>query len=530
MLPLRVAVCLLAASCASPPQQPEAARTVHASISAFPASLSLIGKSDLSSEIFARLVTDSLYQYDAGLKLVPRLAASSEISPDGKVVTLHLRPGVTWQDGTPVTSRDVLFTVRKVREPATEARAYLGYLQGLSSLDAPDPLTVRATYSTPNADVLAAWTIPIVPEHLAKDDADLLTGSFASHPIGCGPFRLLRAEPGRKILLEANRSYWDGAPTIDRLALDVLPDERTAFQALLKGDLDLLAVTPDVWREATSSDRARRLGRMVYTRMNVWYVGWNGDGSNPIFDDERTRRAMVLALDREGFISQVLFGLAKRAVGTYPPGTAWADPSVEPWSYDPAEAARLLDAAGWREGGSGARSRGGVPLRFTLLIPVGTQELTDRMAAWIQQSLAKVGARMEIEKVEWKAFLERKRAHRFQALMASLNLSPEPDQFELYHSSARAGGMNAWGLADPEVDRLLAEGRSTFDPTARHAVYDRLQARLHELEPISCLFHLQSPLLYDARLHGIETSPLGLWLVTPGPRRWSWVEGGKPLP
>ena len=109
--------------------------------------------------------------------------------------------------------------------------------------------------------------------------------------------------------------------------------------------------------------------------------------------------------------------------------------------------------------------------------------------------------------------------------MGSLILSPAPDQYELYHSSARESGMNFANLADPEVDRLVDEGRTTFDPAARKEVYARLQARLHELEPISCLFHFAAPVLVDARLRGVKPSPLGLWAVYPGPRQWSFDAG-----
>jgi peptide/nickel transport system substrate-binding protein len=523
--PTMLAAVALAVACGRPAPRQDHAQVVRAALNAFPASLSLIGKSDAASNVFARLVTDSPFQYDRSLVLRPRLVRSFEISPDGHVVTLHLRDGVTWHDGAPVTAGDVVFTVRKVRDPKTEARSYLGQFSGLASIEAVDALTVRATYSEPYADVLDSWTLPIIPEHLAGRDADLLTGEFSRHPVGCGPFRFVKAEPGREIVLEANPRYWDGRPLLDRIVLDVVPDERTAYQALLRGDLDLLGVTPDTFRAAESAREAARFRRMVSFPMSTWYVAWNQSGSNPFFGDPRVRRAMVLALDREPFIKSVLGGFGRPGVLTYHPDSAWTDPTIRPWPYDPAEAARLLDEAGWRADTSGSRSKGGRPLAFTLNIPAGTQELTDRIAVWFQQSLAKIGVKVEIAKLEWKTFLDRRRARQYEAVMGSLILSPAPDQFELYHSSARETGMNFMGLDDPEVDRLVDEGRSTFDPAARKAVYARLEARLHELEPISCLFHFAAPFLVDTRLAGVEPSALGLWVVYPGPRAWSWSGG-----
>jgi peptide/nickel transport system substrate-binding protein len=520
-----LAAVALAAACSAPAPREERRSVVRGALAAFPASLSMIGKTDTASNVFARLVTDSPFQYDASLALRPRLARSYEISQDGKTVTLHLRDGVTRHDGAPVTAADVVFTVGKIRDPKTEARSYIGQFANLESIEAVDALTVRASYSAPYADVLDSWTFPVIPEHLAGRDADLLTGDFSKRPVGCGPFRLAKTEPGREIVLEANPSYWDGRPLLDRIVLEVVPDERTAYQALLRGDLSLLGVTPDTFRAAESAPEAARLKRLVYFPMSVWYIAWNQSGRNPFFTDAGVRRAMVLALDREPFIKNVLHGHGRPAALTYHPDSAWTDPAVRPWPYDPQEAARLLDAAGWRADSSGNRSKDGRRFAFTLTIAAGTQEVTDRIAAWIQQSLAKLGVTVEIAKLETKTFFERRRSREFDALMATFQLSPSPDQFELYHSSARENGMNFTGLADPEVDRLVDEGRRTLDPEARRAIYARLQARLHELEPISCLFHFAAAVLVDSRLAGVKPSPLGLWVVYPGPRQWSLGPG-----
>jgi peptide/nickel transport system substrate-binding protein len=521
-----LALALAGLGCGRPtPDAAAASGVVRTFLGTDPASLSLIGKTDATSEMIAALLTDSLVKYTPRLGIEPRLAESWTTSPDGLTWTFTLRDGARWHDGTPVTARDVAFTVRAIRDPKTESRSYLPLFDTLLSAEAVDDRTFRAVYREARADALDAWTVPILPEHLAAREANLLESEFARRPVGCGPFRLVRAVPGQEIVLEANRDYWDGAPLIAGITFRILPDERTAFEALLRGDLDLMTVTPDLWREASSSPRAARLGRFVFGRLGVWYVGWNQDGSSPFFLDPRVRQAMVLALDRVRFAEQVLGGLAHPAAGTYYPGSPWADPSVTPRSYDPAAAAALLDAAGWIDtDADGVRDRGGVAFDFELLIPSSSQDIVDRQAAWIQDSLARVGVRTRIEKLEWRAFQERRRAHRFHAAMASLSLTPAPDQFEFFHSSARENGLNYVGFADPEVDRLLVEGRSTFDPGARTAIYARLQRRIHALEPVSCLFHFATPVLHDPRLAGVEPSPLGLWLAAPGPRRWRWTE------
>jgi peptide/nickel transport system substrate-binding protein len=254
--------------------------------------------------------------------------------------------------------------------------------------------------------------------------------------------------------------------------------------------------------------------------LNVWYVAWNQDPAGP-FADAGTRQAMMLALDRQAFIDAVLRGLARPGATTFHPDSHWADPALSPRPYDPEQAAALLAGAGWEDhDGDGVLDRDGRPFRFTLLFARGSQEIVPRMAAWMQQSWAGLGIGMEIENLEWQAFLERRNSGNFQAVMATLSFSPEPDQFELYHSSAREGGFNFYGLNDPEVDRLLEEGREQFDTGERLAVYRRLQRRLFELEPLGCVFHFASPVLHQPDITGIEPSPRDLWRHWPGPRAW----------
>jgi len=135
-----------------------------------------------------------------------------------------------------------------------------------------------------------------------------------------------------------------------------------------------------------------------------------------------------------------------------------------------------------------------------------------------------VGVAVEITKLEWQAFRERRNAGSFQSAAFTLTLTPNPDQFELYHSSAVDGGYNFGAIDDPEIDRLLEEGRATFDAAERHRLYEALQRRLSDSEPITVLFHFASSMMHTRGLSGIVTSPVGYALTSEGPRRWYWAE------
>lgn len=492
-----------------------------------PASLSLLGKTDRMTEILAVQITDGLVQYDPGLVIQPRLAESWELSEDRRSVTFHLRHGLRWHDGKPVTAGDVVFSVNKVRDPRLENRTWAPLFEDLASIDAPDDHTVRARYTAAKPDLLDGWRLPILPRHLAEQDADLLTGNYSKHPVGCGPYRFVHYRRGEELVLEANDDYWDGRPSIDRLLFRIFPDQRTAYQALLTDDLDVMVASPELWTEAQSSAAAGRLAATVYYALSVWHIIWNVDGSNPFFNDPRVRKAMVLALDRDAFIDKVHGGMARAAVTSYSPGLPWTDNSLEPLPYDPEQAKKLLDEAGWKDrDGDGLRERDGQPFRFSLMIAAGTQQVSEHMAAWQQQSWAEIGVRTEIEKLEFQQFRDRRIAHRFEAAEGSFHFTPNPDQYELYHSSSRTNGINYGGFSDPEVDRLLELGRTTFEQDSRKEIYGQLQRRLHELQPLAFLVQFGSPVLYDRRLQGIEPSGLDIYRTTKGPRVWRWVEAG----
>ena len=210
-------------------------------------------------------------------------------------------------------------------------------------------------------------------------------------------------------------------------------------------------------------------------------------------------------------------------MSSYPPESPWADPSIAALPFDPAESARLLDEAGWLRPASGSlREKDGKTFVFTLIFTAGSQELADRVAAWMQQSLAEVGIGMKIEKLAGEAFRQRRKSHAFEAAMGSILFDPTPDRFDLYHSKAKDAGFNFGGFTDAEVDRLLEEGRATVDPGARRIVYNRLQHRIDDLQPVAFLFQFAQPVLYDPNLEGIVPSSIGLFQFTPGPRAWHW--------
>ncbi|MDH3628563.1 MAG: ABC transporter substrate-binding protein [Acidobacteriota bacterium] len=527
MLPLLV--CIGCIGCTAPAGTGSAGNpsTVRVSIlSADPPSLSLLGSSDLNSQRLAVQITDSLVQYDPNMKLVGRLATDWTVSEDGTSITFNLRRDVRWQDGQPFTSRDVLFTAEAVRRPSVANTIFAPQLETLAAIEAPDDYTVVVRYEEGFPDMLEPWRMPQLPAHLAGLDEDLVTGKYAKHPVGCGPFRFEQHIPGQEIVLSANDDYWDGRPSIDRLVFKIYPEMQTAYQALLAGEIDLMPMSPDLHRQARESDRADRWTFDVYHTFSTWLMTWNQTGSNPFFDDPRVRKAMVHALDRDTFIETVLGGHARSGVTTFHPDLVWADPDARPLEYSPETARRLLAEAGWLDhDGDGLLDRDGTPFRFTILVAASTMKLVDHMAAWQQESWKALGIDARIDRLEWQAFRERRNAGEFDLASYTLRFSPNPDQSDLYHSTARESGINYFGLADDELDRHLERARELgLDDDQRRAILHQVQRRLQALEPVTCLFYFATPLVYDRHLQGVKTTPLGLVETTAGPRHWRWSE------
>lgn len=463
---------------------------------------------DTTSFAISRLIGDSLVAFDARLEPVPRVARGWSWSDDHRTLTFLLRTDVRWHDGQPVRAADVVHTWRALTAadaPPDKAVAF----NLVEAVEAVTPETVVVRYRTPFAPALAAWTHPLLPAHRAAREP----------PLGCGPWVFERWDPGERVVLRANRDYYDGAPRAPELRLEVLRDYQTRFAALEAGRIEAAPLLPDTWR-AVKDDRAFRDRFEVreFRQLYFFYVAWRMDGSNPWFGDPRVRRAMTLAIDRAGYLEKVAPGFGQPAVTSIHPDHWCFDGSLAPLPYDPEAAAALLAEAGFRERG-GVLSRDGKPFSFRLTISQSSKE-NERIAAFIQDHLRRIGVVVEIEPLEWAVFQERLRSGRFEAVMLGRSLDPDPDPYDLWHSSQAAGGVNYAGLQDPEVDRWIEQARTTFDRDERVRLYRELQSRLHELQPDTFFFYPDSRLAVSRELTGLETSPLGVLGFWPGPHSW----------
>ena len=463
---------------------------------------------DASSHEAAGYVFNGLVRYDKNLQLEGDLAESWEVSPDGKRITFHLRKGVKWHDGAPFTSDDVMFTYRRMIDPRTPT-AYGEDFKQVKRAAAPDPHTFVVEYARPFAPALASWGMHVLPKHLLENYPDISKSPLNKKPVGTGPYRFVEWRTGEKVVFDVSPDYFEGKPYIARVISRVIPDQATMFLELKSGGVDIMALTPPQYvRQTETAEFRKSFNKYKYTASGYTYLGFRL--SHPWFKEKRVRQAIAYATDKKALIDGVLLGMGQEATGPYKPGTWAFHPGVRKYPHDPARAKALLAEAGWKEK-DGVLVKDGQPFEFTVLTNAGN-EARAKTAAILQQNLAEVGIRMKIRTVEWAAFInEFIDKRKFDAVILGWNITPDPDQFDIWHSSKTGPKeLNHVGFANPEVDRLLDEGRSTFDLEKRKKAYFRIQEILAEEQPYVFLYVPEALPVVHNRFRGIAPAPAGI--------------------
>lgn len=465
---------------------------------------------DASSHEAAGYVFNGLVRYDKNLKLEGELAESWEVSPDGKRITFHLRKGVKWHDGAPFTSDDVMFTYLRMIDPRTPT-AYGEDFKQVKRAGAPDPHTFAVEYARPFAPALASWGMHVLPKHLLEKYPDISKSPLNKKPVGTGPYRFVEWKTGEKVVFDANPDYFEGKPYIARVITRVIPDQATMFLELKSGGVDIMALTPPQYvRQTETAEFRKSFNKYKYTSSGYTYLGFRL--SHPWFREKRVRQAIAHAADKKALIDGVLLGLGQEATGPYKPGTWAHNPNVRKYPHDPGRARALLAEAGWKEKDKdGILKKDGQRFEFTVLTNAGN-EARAKTAAILQQNLAEVGIAMRIRTVEWAAFInEFIDKRKFDAVILGWNITPDPDQFDIWHSSKTGPKeLNHVGFANPEVDRLLDEGRGTFDLEKRKKAYFRIQEILAEEQPYVFLYVPEALPVVHHRFRGIVPAPAGI--------------------
>jgi len=475
-------------SCSQPPD----ATTFVMIIESSPTNLDPRVGVDAQSERIDELIFDALLTRDEHFNVQPGLAEKWDVH-DPLTYIFHLRHGVKFHDGQPLTSRDVKWTIdslleRKVRSTRAATFRYVDHI------DAPDDYTVVFHLKEPFASLLwslSEGAIGIVPFGSLDE--------VAQKPIGTGPFRFVRAEQDKEVVLQRNHDYWGEEPHLSQVRFTVVPDTTTRALELRKGSADavLNALTSDmvVTLEKNSQLAVQRSPGTILS-----YLSFNM--RDPILRDYRVRQAIACAIDRRPLIEYIWRGFAQPATNLIP-AQSWAyDPNVTGLIYDPEKARQILDGAGYPE-------HEGV--RFHLTMKTSTEETTRLLAAVLQQQLRAVGIVLDIRTYEFATFLADVSSGAFQVYSLRWSGNEDPDIFDTaFHShNFPPAGRNRGYYSNPQVDDLIDQARRQTDQSARKELYFKGQEILAREVPYVNLWYFDNVLVHSRRTRNLVLSPSG---------------------
>jgi peptide/nickel transport system substrate-binding protein len=522
MIPRRVLALLLAlvaAACARPAPPPGTLVIVQ---QWEPRSLNPDLENGTSSTEWSMLLFSYLVKYDDGGRLIPDIAtavptrANGGISADGKTIVYHIRKGVRFADGTPLTAGDCAWSIEAINNPRNNVQSRFAY-DDVIRADAPNASTLvlhlKRIFPPVIVVVGAPQGFPILPKHALAALPDFNHATFNSAPFGSGPYMVSHWAPGDRVELQANPYYWRGRPGIAHITVRFVENPQTALDMLrtheAQGYFDAQDFSnyPDLVRLPgynVSNTEQNAVGALIFNTQD------------PITSDPRVRHALAEAIDIPRLITKAYKGVL-RSTGAGAGLFLWAfDERAYPdIPYNVAGAKHLLDAAGWQVGADGIRRRHGVPLDLLLIIQAATPA-DEVVALNIVQYERAVGARVTLKQYEITQFVAPAAqggpvyGGKFQMALYSFENGDDPDTTDQFAcANVPPGGYNKSRICDPRIDALLRAGLSTYDPAQRKVTYRALQRILYQLMPIALLYRRTEVNAFTQQVQGQTTSPSG---------------------
>lgn len=480
------------------------------------------------STIYDRWVVEYLFtpliHLDQDLQPIPGLAESWDVSDDGRLYRFELNEKATFSDGTPVRASDVLFTLRKIVDPSSEAVQVVGAFEylDLAKTKVVDDHTIEIAFREPLAAQLVRFNdVNVIPEHVYSKGN--FRDDFNATAVGSGPYRLVKREPGKEIIVERRADFWGQKPPLQRVIFKVIGDHGTAWNALRRGDIDETLIASDVWlREKNNPELAKSIDFKRFYTLSYNFIAWNG--RHPHLRDKRVRRALAMCIPVEAVIQQLYHGTARAMTGPFTPDDFAYNPTVPAIRYDPEEARRLLAAAGWLDSnGDGVLDQGGKRFELELMIMSGSQT-TVQFAQMVQAEMKKVGVDLELATIEPSVAIQRILSGNYQSAYLGFDLDNDPDPFNILHSSQfPPRGQNFVYFSNRDIDRLIETARREMDRSKRKEMYWRIHELVADEQPYTWTIQVSSKWGLSKRVRGVELSRgYGLMRWYPGVLSW-WI-------
>lgn len=474
-----------------------------------------------------RLVTEYIYTplvyLDQDLEPIPALADSWEILEGGRLYRFELNESATFTDGTRVKASDVLFTLKKIFDPASEALQLVGAFEylDLAKTRAVDEDTIEIAFRQPLAAQLLRFAdVMVLPEHVYGKGN--FRNDFNSTAVGSGPYRLVRRDPGKEIVLERRSDYWRDKPHIQTVVFKVIDSHATAWSALRRGEIDETRLTSDTWaHEQQNPAHAQTIDFRRFYTIAYNFIAWNL--RTPVLKDARVRRALAMCVPTDALIKEMYRGTARALSGPFVPDSYAYNQSVPVIRHDIAGAKKLLAEAGWTDSnGDGIADRNGKPLRVSLTMMSGSAQ-TLQFGQMLQAEAKQAGVQIDLNVMEFTSAFGRITKGNYEAAYFSWELDNDPDPFNILHSTQfPPRGQNIVFYANPELDALIVQARSEMDQSKRKELFGRIHEIVAADQPYTFVFQPSSKWGLRKRVRGVETSAYGLYRWFPGALGW-WI-------
>lgn len=438
---------------------------------------------------------DKLFDFDTKLKIVPQLATGYEYK-DPTHLILHLRPGVTFQDGEKFDAASVKYTL--LRDLTMMGTLRRGDINAIGSIDIIDPLTVELVLKSPDSPLLSQLAdragIIVAPEAAEKEGA-----KFGLHPVCAGPFSFEKRIPEQEIVLDRYPGYWDAkAIHFDRVVYVPIVNSEVRLANLQSGAVDLVEYIVPTDVPVVKKDPKLKLAMS-------WSPGYEGITFNvgkgpmaksPIGESADLRQAFDRAIDRKALIQVVYNGLYPAIAQANPPGSPFYIPAIQPLPRDIALAKKLVAESGFKP-----------PVPVTMIVPNSPDIL--QAAQVIQAMLAPAGIDLKIQAMEFASSLAAGHAGDFQAYMIGWSGRADADA-NMYSFLHTGGGFNWGGYSDPIVDKLLDQARLYTNVAERDGVYQKLWLEVRKETPVLYLWGLENIVGMKKDLMGFRQVPDGI--------------------
>ncbi len=484
-----------------------------------PDSLSTLLSTQVVTVDLSYLMFSYFFNVDNHDNFVPEIAtevptlANGGISADGKTITYHMRPGVKWQDGVPLTSRDIVFTYRAIMNPRNNVQVRAGYDQ-IASVEAKGAYTVVVHMKNVFAPIVAYFMgvqggFSILPAHLLEQYPDLNHVAWNNTPVGSGPFKFVEWVHGDHITLEANPLYWRGPPKLNKIIYRIVPDSNTIVTLLQTHELD-------AWFRADPGKITQLRGLSDYNVMttaeNVFgHIDFNVE--DPILADVNVRRAIESAIDRERIAADATNNVFVQT-DTDQSVFSWALDHHQPfYPYNPAKAAQLLDQDGWKVGLDGIRVKNGTRLSLQLSY-VGGQSIAEKLGGLMQQEAKAVGIELTQKTYPGNLYFASKQSGgilnggKYQLAYYGWVSGVDPDNSSLYRCNQfPPQGQNTLFWCDHTLDAAEVDALTHVDQARRIRDYHIISTELGEQAPTVFMFAERRVDVMPKQFSGFSPSP-----------------------